>query len=220
MNIIVKAARTASMAHRGQTRRVTNRPYIEHPARVAGMAATLGLSEEGVAAAYLHDVVEDCNVTVGALRDEFGPVVAQVVESLTKPSQATGNRAARTAAFIEQLKGASREAQVIKLLDRLDNLRDVAGDKPDFIALYCRETEALLDAIGGAAEDIAQAIRAELKGLQATCVDAALRAQVVEMRTALEAAEAIIADKPVQGGRKWTLDAIRRALALKPPAVC
>lgn len=150
LTLAQKAVAFAEKAHAGQKRRVTGAAYIVHPVRVAEMVAQHRLREEFVAIAYLHDVVEDCGISVQQLEDEFGYEVADGVYKLTKPLLKEGNRATRTAKFIASLKAAPREIQIIKLCDRLDNLKEMVGDKPDFIDLYCGESLALVDAIGDA----------------------------------------------------------------------
>src|SRR5690242_9421428 len=70
-------------AHEGQTR-LDGSPYIIHPLEVAEIAADLGMDEDSIIAAILHDVVEDTSVKLAQLRATFGPAVATMVESLTK----------------------------------------------------------------------------------------------------------------------------------------
>lgn len=165
MTLIIKAAQFAARAHAGQFRRVTGRPYIEHPARVAALVAirqdhsSEWDHEVCVAAAFLHDVVEDCGVTYEQLDEEFGSrAVTAIVRALTKPPLSAGKRAERQAMFLTQLKCAGRDVQTIKLIDRLDNLREIDGDKEDFIRLYCKETRELVCAIGEAAVDVSTEI--------------------------------------------------------------
>jgi len=94
-NIILKAAAFARQAHAGQRRKYNDRPFIIHPARVAGrVAAHPQATETMVAAAFLHDVVEDTPHTLGEVTAEFGPEVARLVEELTNPSK--GSKASRS----------------------------------------------------------------------------------------------------------------------------
>ena len=88
MSLILDAARCAYDAHLGQMRRYTNRPYVEHVMRVAGQVTMLADATEGmVAAAWLHDVLEDCPVAAGRLPHEFGEPVLYYVKQLTNPSK-------------------------------------------------------------------------------------------------------------------------------------
>lgn len=73
----------AAAAHAGQVDKA-GQPYINHPRRVAAAVAAAGLDEEAVAAAWLHDVVEDCDVTLDEIEVRFGPQVAHLVGLLTR----------------------------------------------------------------------------------------------------------------------------------------
>ena len=159
MTLILRAARFASMVHKGQARKYTNRPFIEHPMRVAMRhAAQLVATEDGVAAAWLHDTQEDCGVSGEQLRALFGEDVALLVDWLTNPSKGSNlPRAERKAIDRQHAKDAPVEVKVIKLIDRIDNLGEIdAAD--DFTALYCQESTLLVDAIG----DADQALKSEL----------------------------------------------------------
>src|SRR3984885_11861843 len=82
-SMIVAAGRTAAAAHEGQFRR-SGEPYITHPVAVATIVAGLGLAEQTVAPALLHDAVVDTGPTVEAIVDAFGDGVARVVDGVTK----------------------------------------------------------------------------------------------------------------------------------------
>lgn len=157
-SLIIEAARFAEFCHRGQTREYNGRPYITHPCRVAGRAMTHPLAtEEFVAAACLHDVMEDCGVTFDELVKRFNSHVADIVYDLTdstKEQMPTANRRARKAAYAEDLSNASREARVLKLLDRIDNLSEMTGCDPDFEPLYKEESVLLAKALRGADEQL------------------------------------------------------------------
>ena len=78
-----EALNFATAAHRGQIRKYTQEPYIEHPKRVAALVKTVAHTPEMLAAAYLHDVVEDTEVSIQDIKSRFGSLVAQLVEELT-----------------------------------------------------------------------------------------------------------------------------------------
>jgi GTP pyrophosphokinase len=168
-DFLIRVAQFAAKAHEGQ-KRTSGRPYIEHPMRVAGRVMLWpdvdkgGIGEQIVAAAWCHDVLEDTKVTVEEL-GQFGPVVTAIVIDLTKPPLSAGNRATRQELFRQQLKKASHEAQVIKLIDRIDNLSDVNPDFDDasWANLYARESILLADVIGFAHP----ALNEDLRGLAA-----------------------------------------------------
>lgn len=171
MNIILKAARFAADAHRGQFRKYNNRPYITHPARVAGRTSIHPLStEDDVAASWLHDVPEDCGVSIDVIREEFNPVVATLVHELTNPSKQRRDlrRAARKELDRQHLSRVSVAAKRIKLIDRIDNCYELLGGPQDFIKLYCRESFLLLEAIGDADADLAEELEVAIDVLVTT----------------------------------------------------
>src|ERR1700678_3209631 len=81
--LIRRAAEAAIAAHEGQFRR-SGEPYITHPIAVATIVAELGLDEQTVAAALLHDAVEDTGLTLETIEETFGEGVARVVDGVTK----------------------------------------------------------------------------------------------------------------------------------------
>lgn len=168
-NIILRAAAVARDAHKGQTRKYSGRPYITHPGRVAAQASTLhrltGATEALVAAAWLHDTVEDTDLTLDDIKESFGEEIASIVHGLTnqfdKAAHPGMNRRQRKQAEVERLSKTSYEVKVLKMLDRIDNLREMAADDEKFLKLYLHESRDLLTALGGADLDIAR----ELQGL-------------------------------------------------------
>jgi GTP pyrophosphokinase len=127
--VIVEAARMALRAHEGQFRR-SGEPYITHPVAVATIVAELGLDEQTVAAALLHDAVEDTGLTLEAIRAAFGDAVAGVVDGVTKLDRLQFNsKEAQQAATIRKMLVAMAEdwrVLLIKLADRLHNMRTLA----------------------------------------------------------------------------------------------
>src|SRR5690242_19310418 len=83
VELVTRAFRFAAAAHEGQQRR-SGEPFITHPVGVATICAGLRLDEQTIAAALLHDVVEDTGVDLDTLRDEFGQEVAALVDGVTK----------------------------------------------------------------------------------------------------------------------------------------
>ncbi len=151
MNLIIEAAHLAALWHMWQTRKFTGRPYIEHPGRVAARITRHPRAlEELVAAAWLHDTVEDCGVTLDLIRDHVGERVAALVGELTNTSKAAPdlNRAQRKALDRERIKGISPGAKFIKLADRADNLRELEHGS-DFTRLYVAESRLLLEVLAG-----------------------------------------------------------------------
>ena len=96
--IVQRAFEFATRAHEGQVRKYTAIPYIHHPSEVMGIVSTVEHDDAMLAAALLHDVVEDTDRTVDNIRDEFGDDVAELVSVLTDVStMADGNRKTRKA---------------------------------------------------------------------------------------------------------------------------
>ncbi len=127
--IILEAGRTALSAHEGQFRR-SGEPYITHPIAVATIVAELGLDAPTVAAAILHDAVEDTGLSLEAIEKAFGPVVAKVVDGVTKLDRLQfDSKEAQQAATIRKMLVAMAEdwrVLLIKLADRLHNMRTLA----------------------------------------------------------------------------------------------
>lgn len=94
--LIEKADTFAERAHAGQVRKYTGIPYITHPRAVAALVQTVPHDDEMIAAALLHDVVEDCGVDFETIRIHFNSRVADIVRDLTEVSKPSdGNRAHR-----------------------------------------------------------------------------------------------------------------------------
>lgn len=149
MTLIEKARAFATAAHAavGQLRKYTFEPYIVHPAEVAALVATVpGHTPEMVAAAWLHDTVEDTGVTIELIRSEFGAEVAELVGWLTDVSRPDhGNRAARKAVDRAHTAGAPAAAQTIKLADLIANTRSIMEHDEKFAVTYLAEKRMLLE---------------------------------------------------------------------------
>jgi GTP pyrophosphokinase len=127
--IIVEAARAAELAHRGQMRR-SGEDYVTHPVAVALTVAELGLDASTVAAALLHDAVEDTGMSLAHVRAQFGEVVARVVDGVTKLDRLEfDSKEAQQAATIRKMflaMATDWRVLLIKLADRLHNMRTIA----------------------------------------------------------------------------------------------
>src|ERR1700761_2889665 len=127
--MIVEAGRTAARAHEGQFRR-SGEPYITHPVAVATIVAELGLDGQTVAAALLHDAVEDTGLTLESIEETFGEGGARVVDGGTKLGRLHfTSKEARQAATIRKMLVAMADdwrVLLIKLADRLHNMRTLA----------------------------------------------------------------------------------------------
>ena len=122
----------AVKAHAGTERRGKGFPYIVHPMEAVSIVSTMTADQELLAAAALHDTVEDTSVSVEQLREEFGERVARLVEEESDtfvegiPEEESWH--SRKQAAIDRLKGASREAKMVALGDKLSNMRAIARD--------------------------------------------------------------------------------------------
>jgi RelA/SpoT family (p)ppGpp synthetase len=110
--------------HRGQTRK-SGTPYITHPLAVAELLAAIGMDTTTLAAALLHDAVEDTDLLIGQVKAEFGPEVAILVDGVTKLDGARWGDHAEAETFRKMIMAASIDLRVlvIKLADRVHNMR-------------------------------------------------------------------------------------------------
>lgn len=152
-SLILEAARFADLCHLGQVRKYNplRPPYIEHPGRVAARVARLGDStEEMVAAAWLHDVIEDCPVQPWTISQRFGADVLYLVANLTNTTKLSDlPREERKRLDRERLAACSREVKVIKLCDRIDNVVESMSAPRAFAELYLAESHKMAAALAG-----------------------------------------------------------------------
>ena len=129
-SLITHAYRVAEGAHVGQVR-MSGEPYISHPLAVATVVAELGLDDVTIAAALLHDAVEDTGLSLDSVSEDFGPVVASIVDGVTKLDRLRfESREAQQAATMRKMLVAMAQdwrVLIIKLADRLHNMRTIAG---------------------------------------------------------------------------------------------
>lgn len=152
MGLVEDAEQFATQAHEGHIRK-GGEPHIEHLRRVAASVAGEGASEEAVAAAWLHDVLEDTAVYMTELMDHFPLAVCFMVHCLTDhfPSGAKMGRHHRKALECLRLSHCPKEVQTIKAYDRADNLNGMASlPYTPFHDLYISESCALQTALSGA----------------------------------------------------------------------
>ena len=128
-DLVRRAGLAAIVAHEGQLRR-TGEPYVTHPIAVALIVAELGLDEATIAAALLHDAVEDTGMTFEVIAEEFGSTVARVVDGVTKLKRLEfDSKEAQQAATIRKMFIAMAQdwrVLLIKLADRLHNMRTIS----------------------------------------------------------------------------------------------
>lgn len=142
------AAGYASCAHKDQNRKYSGQPYFTHCTNVAKLVQDYTYDENIIAAALLHDVLEDTTVTVDNLLSSLGPEVTCLVQEVTDVSKPTdGNRAARKAKDREHLRGCSHGAAIIKLADLVDNTYSIVAHDRNFAKIYLAEKEELLEVL-------------------------------------------------------------------------
>ncbi|MCB7318824.1 HD domain-containing protein [Lacrimispora sp. 210928-DFI.3.58] len=124
--MIEAAVAFAAKAHEGAFRKGTSIPYITHPLETAVIVSGFTDDEEMIAAALLHDVVEDAGVTRKELEERFGTRVADLVMEESEDKSKSWQE--RKSATIDHLALASREAKILALGDKLSNMRCTARD--------------------------------------------------------------------------------------------
>lgn len=143
MDLSTRARTYAVQKHGGQTRKYSDEPYVTHLDAVVRLLKEHAIEDENVlAAAYLHDVVEDTPVTMQEVIDEFGDDVARLVYWLTDDEK--GNRKSRMKMATWRLAQAPWNAKLIKLADIVDNTRSISEADPNFGPVFLREKRAVL----------------------------------------------------------------------------
>lgn len=138
----------ARCAHRGQQRKYTGEPYANHCEAVARLVSEYTDAWDVIAAAALHDVAEDTDVTIDEIGEVFGDRVARLVLEVTDVSRpGHGRREVRKALDREHLAQSSLEGATIKLADLIDNTRSIVKYDPGFAVQYLREKELLLEVL-------------------------------------------------------------------------
>ena len=142
-SMLTRAYRFASAAHEGQKRK-SGEPFIVHPIEVGVILADLRMDAETVCAALLHDTVEDTDITADVVEEEFGSDVRQLVEGVTKITRIEVESLSdeQAATFRKMLVAMSKDIRVIviKLADRLHNMRTLSSLREDRRIFKSRET--------------------------------------------------------------------------------
>jgi len=143
LKAIRDAYKFADEAHLGQFR-ASGEPYITHPIAVAGLVADWKLDSQAIQAALMHDAMEDCGITKTELIERFGATTAELVDGLTKLDKLnfSTREEGQAESFRKMLLAMSRDVRVIlvKLADRLHNMRTMSAMKPDKRQRIARET--------------------------------------------------------------------------------
>jgi guanosine-3',5'-bis(diphosphate) 3'-pyrophosphohydrolase len=152
---VLDALDFAAVKHRDQRRKNEDAsPYINHPIAVAKIVCAEGGIDDPVVlcAALLHDTIEDTNTTLSELTDRFGSTIADVVQEVTDDKNLP--RSERKRAQVEHASTLSTRAKLVKIADKIANLRDVAYDPPHDWSLERRReyfdwAKAVVDGLRG-----------------------------------------------------------------------
>ena len=140
---VLRAYEIGAVAHDGQTRK-SGEPYITHPIAVAGILAEMGMDAETIISAILHDTLEDTSLSRAVLAGEFGETVAELVDGVTKLDKMrfSSRQEADAESFRKMLLAMARDLRVIliKLADRLHNMRTLGAKESDSRRRIARET--------------------------------------------------------------------------------
>ncbi len=136
---------TRKHAEINHVRKYTGEPYINHPASVVEIVRSVTHTIPMLAAAWLHDTVEDTNTTIEEINEYFGATVAHLVSDLTDISKPEdGNRKIRKLVDRLHTRAAQKDAKTIKLADLIDNSSSITKYDPFFAKVYLYEKSLLL----------------------------------------------------------------------------
>ncbi|HJE50748.1 MAG TPA: bifunctional (p)ppGpp synthetase/guanosine-3',5'-bis(diphosphate) 3'-pyrophosphohydrolase [Tessaracoccus flavescens] len=180
LELLERAYRVAERYHEGQTRK-SGDPYITHPLSVATILAELGMTEPVLVAALLHDTVEDTEYSLEQLRLDFSDEVAHMVDGVTKLDKLTYGETAKAETIRKMIMATSEEVRVlvIKLADRLHNMRTIGFLRPDKQVRIATET---LNIFAPLAHRLGMnTIKWELEDLSFACIEPKVYAEIVDM---------------------------------------
>lgn len=145
--LVEKARIYAQSKHEGQIRKFENKPYFIHPERVAHILYQFKVSKNInglIAAAYLHDVVEDTNTSIEEIKELFGDLVASIVLELTSDKNEI-KRFSKKEYLANKMLNMSNYALTLKLADRIDNVNRIQWSPEKFKLKYAEETDYIIN---------------------------------------------------------------------------
>jgi len=212
--LLRRAWAVGASAHAGQTRR-SGEPYITHPVAVASVLAEQRVDVETLVAAILHDTLEDTPLTRAAIVGEFGETVAELVDGVTKLDKLrfADRQEAAAESFRKMMLAMARDLRVImiKLADRLHNMRTLGAQSPEARARIARET---LEIYAPIAQRLGMNLfKAELQDLgfhglhpwRHAVLEKRIRTQPIVRREALARIEAQLAQRLTNEGLQYRL---------------
>jgi len=143
----MNAEQFATYWHGAQVRKYTGEPYVEHCREIVEILKTVPYTNDMLAAAWLHDVLEDTKCDSRLIYQEFGLEVVKMVIALTDCHKSIGNRAMRKGIDRRRLGRASADVQTIKLADLISNTQSIVEQHPKFAKVYLAEARMLLDVL-------------------------------------------------------------------------
>lgn len=144
-------------------RKSQNIPYVVHPIRITAILRAAGFNEndneEMMIAALFHDLIEDTETPIDELETQFGTKIASIVMELTKPEKGKKDE------WLKTFERASKEAKIIKMADRLDNLIDMTSEswKIKKQKSYAEQAKIILEKCGSAHNEIALKLQKEIE---------------------------------------------------------
>jgi (p)ppGpp synthase/HD superfamily hydrolase len=169
--LVMDARRFAKLAHTKQKRKYTGQPYFIHVDRVGTRLHKMGFAAHIAAAGFCHDTMEDCGISFGYLERALGEPTAWLVHHLTNPSKRfpAMRREQRKQMDRLHIASCSNVVRVVKLVDRIDNLRDMSLAPRPFLRLYADESRLLLNALRGTHAQLEREMDSVLTEIERTC---------------------------------------------------
>ena len=155
---IDRAAEFAKQAHAGQTRR-GGEPYFNHVYRVAQLATQHTADEDIIAVAYLHDTMEDCEVSSAELAERFGNRVAAMVQELTNDEELL-EQLGKEEYMVRKLSAMSADALLVKLCDTLNNMTET--DRSTQAGTYARIQQRLQQSLPSSWQPVHQLLSQQI----------------------------------------------------------
>lgn len=149
---VVRAYIFAKESHADQKRRFSGLPYFSHPKGVARKIEDLTKDEDMVIAAFLHDVVEDCDISIETIKIEFGVNVARLVQALTSDKVELKTCPSKAEYLLKKMLTMADDELILKLVDRQDNIQYMDKDcktteHKRFVKKYSIETKYIIDGL-------------------------------------------------------------------------
>ncbi len=163
--LIREALNFIGLKHGIQLRKDEKTPYVIHPIRVYFILKEANFSEQLhqtlLISALLHDVLEDTDTSLVELEEKFGKKITEIVKQLTKPRNMSKD------SWLWSFENFSEEAKIIKMADRIDNLKDMGADSlsQKWKKSYAKQAEIVLKVCGKANELLARKLKETIKAI-------------------------------------------------------